>query len=335
MANSVIFNNGNDVGIGTTKSGFKLEISGTTSIADRTIGINGTPVVYLPDQGTAIGQFHGSLALGNGLRFLSGTAVSHGKNNTAVGVNALLSNTTGNRNTAIGNNALHSNTTGSTHIAIGYQALYHTTSGPYNVAIGIMPLRSNTTGSHNTALGFNALSGNTIGNYNTAIGLYALNGNSTGFQNTAIGFDAGVTSGDLQNITAIGRGAKVDSSNKVRIGNTNVTWIGGQVGWTIASDGRFKNEIEDIDLGLDFINQLRPVSYKRISGDDNRIDYGFIAQEVEAILNGKNTNIVLTDNTEEQMKSITYEALIAPLVKSIQEQQRQIDELRMRLDQLE
>ena len=44
--------------------------------------------------------------------------------NTAIGVNALYTNTWGANNTAVGSYALYSNTTGNDNTAIGYNALY-------------------------------------------------------------------------------------------------------------------------------------------------------------------------------------------------------------------
>ncbi|RYX80068.1 tail fiber domain-containing protein, partial [bacterium] len=49
------------------------------------------------------------------------------------------------------------------------------------------------------------------------------------------------------------------------------------------SDVRQKRLIENSDLGLEFVNTLRPVSYKWKVGD-NEIHYGVIAQETEAAL---------------------------------------------------
>ena len=118
----------------------------------------------------------------------------------------------------------------------------------------------NTTGFGNTAGGYNALYNNN-GSYNKADGYQALYTNTTGSDNTAIGAFADVTSGALTNATAIGYNAKVDASNKVRIGNTSVTSIGGQVGWTIYSNGRYKKDIKDDVQGLAFINSLRPITY--------------------------------------------------------------------------
>jgi hypothetical protein len=71
--------------------------------------------------------------------------------------------------------------------------------------------------------------------------------NTTGNYNTAIGYDAqGLISGvnGLFNTTCIGYGAKVIESNQVRIGNTEVTSIGGEVSWSTLSDGRFKNDFK-------------------------------------------------------------------------------------------
>ena len=53
----------------------------------------------------------------------------------------------------------------------------------------------------------------------------------------------------------------VDASNKVRIGNTDVTSIGGEVGWTSFSDERIKDNVKENVPGLEFIKALRPVTY--------------------------------------------------------------------------
>ena len=85
--------------------------------------------------------------------------------------------------------------------------------------------------------------------------------NIAGERLTAIGFAARVSADGLTNATAIGSGAEVDASDKVRIGNTFVTSIGGEVDWTTFSDGRYKKNIREDVQGLAFINSLRPVTY--------------------------------------------------------------------------
>jgi hypothetical protein len=148
-----------------------------------------------------------------------------GYGNTANGYVALYSNTTGTQNTANGFLALFSNTTGSLNAANGRSALYSNTTGNRNTANGYEALYSNTTGDLNAANGSKALYSNTTGNYNTANGYQALYSNTTGSNNTALGYYANVAAVDLTNATAIGAYATVNASNKIQLGDANVTAI--------------------------------------------------------------------------------------------------------------
>lgn len=274
-----------------------------------------------------------------------------GYSNTASGVSALYNNTTASKNTALGTNSLYKQSYyagtpwDSLNTAVGFDALYSNQptsvdNGVANTAIGAFALRANTTGNWNTATGLNALlnnnSGygntangqrallnNTTGHSNTATGLGALNNNTTGYANTAIGNGADVLGVDLTNATAIGNGALVDASNKVRIGNSSVTVIEGKVGWSTPSDIRKKKDVEDIGFGLAFIKSLRPVQYRLIQGND-RIDFGFIAQEVEARI-GTDYNVLGIAEDADRSLSLRYTDFIAPMVKAMQEQQAQIE----------
>ena len=137
---------------------------------------------------------------------------------------------------------------------------------------------------YNTAVGFESLSNTTTGSYNTASGSSALFSNTTGSQNTAIGHGANVTAVNLENATAIGYNAEVDANNKVRIGNTSVTVIQGQVAFTSSSDARLKDSITPVSDGLALVNDLNPVSYHRTNNPESDIEMGLLAQEVEATL---------------------------------------------------
>ncbi len=130
--------------------------------------------------------------------------VNTGYNNSALGINALFSNTTGSNNTANGVSSLQSNTTGTNNSALGYTALYSNTTGSSNSAIGYVALSQNTTGSSNSAIGQNALGLNTTGSNNTALGHVALYSNTTGSSNTALGYQAGryIADGSTANQTS-------------------------------------------------------------------------------------------------------------------------------------
>jgi trimeric autotransporter adhesin len=237
-----------------------------------------------------------------------------------------INNPRGGYNTAVGAFSLGNNSTGNNNAALGMYSLYYNDTGFYNTAIGVNAMYSNISGYSNTAVGLDAL-GNNNGSYNTAVGISALKWNSAGNSNTAIGYGAGVKvhpyGGSYSNTTAIGSGAIADDSNHVKIGNSSVTQIGGQVAWSNLSDIRQKKDIDNITLGLDFIQSLRPVEFRLINGN-GRVDFGFIAQEVEALL-GTGYNVLGIGGGQGRTLSLRYTDFVAPLVKAIQEQQEIIE----------
>lgn len=352
-----------------------------------TFGTYNTGVGYFAINSNTTGNYNvaiGSEALSNNTTGLGNTATGYwtlysnttGIRNTAIGDLALFSNISGNSNTAMGAKALYSNTNGYNNIANGYYALFSNTSGYNNTAIGTNALYVNIAGDYNTANGFqalynsagdyntangvNALYSNTTGYRNAAHGAYALYSNTGGYYNTALGYNADVTAGNFFNATSIGYNAKVDASNKVRIGNTLVTSIGGQVGWTVFSDGRYKRNIKQDVQGLAFINSLNPVTYtvdvkglnayhnkgsKEPTGDLNvkvaaeiekseeaasKIIYsGFIAQDVEKAAKNLNYSFSGVDmpQSKDGLYGLRYSDFVAPLVKAVQELSKKTDEI--------
>jgi uncharacterized protein (TIGR02145 family) len=132
---------------------------------------------------------------------------------------------TGSGNVVFGGSAFNQNAAADDNTVIGNSAMANATTGNNNVAVGAYALGANTTGYWNNALGFGSLQGNTTGFQNIAVGNATLGINTTGFQNTAIGNQADVAVEDLNNATAIGHAAIVDASNKIQLGNTDVTSV--------------------------------------------------------------------------------------------------------------
>ena len=98
--------------------------------------------------------------------------------NTAVGVGALLADTTGgNNNSAFGYNALNLNAGGLRNTAMGANALANVTGNNDNTAMGYGALMLAQNPIADTALGSLALYNNTTGQVNTAIGYSALYNN--------------------------------------------------------------------------------------------------------------------------------------------------------------
>ena len=96
-----------------------------------------------------------------------------------------------NTNTALGVRAINSASSGSQNTAVGFESLFTTNIGAANTAIGNRALRANGIGSNNIAIGRDALLVNLSGNKNIAIGNNAMESMSTGEANVCIGHYAG------------------------------------------------------------------------------------------------------------------------------------------------
>ena len=341
-----------------TMTGGNNSALGANSLFSNTSGSNNTAVGLYSMYFNTVGTSNTALGLS------SLTSNTTGNNNTAVGVNSLLSNNSGIENTAIGFNSLYLNTTGvnntavgnlslftnqgSHNTAIGHSSLFSNMYGHANTALGFSSLFTNDNGYGNTAIGYNSMHLNVSGDGNTAIGLSSLynssgDGNTAiggsslynnlyGHNNTAIGIYSGtnITSGN--NNTTIGQGAIVPDgslSNQVRIGNTDINYAGVQVAWTITSDIRWKSNILNSNLGLNFISKLNPVSYTRNNDERHKTEYGFIAQDVEEVLKESGIDnsgmINIDDKGNYEMR---YNDLLAPMVKAIQELKDENDVLK-------
>jgi hypothetical protein len=83
------------------------------------------------------------------------------------------------------------------------------------------------------------------------------------------------------------------------------------------SDMREKRDIHPSDLGLDFVLNLRPVSFRRMGGE--RPHYGFIAQEVESVLDGKDFAGLIKPENPDEMMGLRYGEFVSILARAIQE----------------
>jgi hypothetical protein len=296
-------------------------------------------------------------------------ATTTGALNSALGSSALTNNTTGANNVAMGFAASQLNTSASNNTALGYAAMNANTTGANNVAVGANALDANTTASDNTAIGDNALGANTTGASNTSIGINAGNGNTTAANNVYIGNNSGVesvvnqTGGDGIYIGAFAHGTATDSQAPIVIGynvagDAGYTTLGngaddiraahGNVTWATVSDERVKKDIEDSTVGLSFINDLRPRTFKyKAKGDipeefkdyeegsteaykNSNTNHGFIAQEVKAVIDN-HSDIVdgfrMWDVRESGQQEVAEAAIIPMLTKAIQELSAKIAEL--------
>ena len=169
-----------------------------------------------------------------------------------------------------------------------------------NTANGVQALFSNTTGFNNTASGVQALFSNTVGFNNAASGFGALSSNTTGGNNTGMGSGANVSAGNLFNATAVGANAIVNASNKVRLGNTSVTVIEGQVAFTASSDKTKKENFQPVD-GEEVLGKIRGFelsSWNFIGHDPKEFrHYGPMAQDFFAAFGQDGVGQIGTETT--------------------------------------
>jgi len=326
--------------------------TGSWAMYSNTAGSNNTAMGH-----SALYQSSSNNNVGMGYYALGGT--NTGGQNVAVGSSAMSSVGQGNHNVAIGYQALYRINGGSFNTATGAFAMNFTNNGSNNTAMGNQVMWSNTTGGTNSAFGNAAMYSNTTGSNNVGVGYNALYFNATGSYNTAVGTSAGNNNGTIPiNFTALGynAGHVGSGSNTIEIGNTSVTWIGGNVGWsTFFSDGRAKTDLKEDIPGISFIKKLRPVTYRlnlrnqqMLLGNSDTIEWagkydieqqiqsGFVAQEVEQAAKELhyNFNGVTPPQGNRKLYSMQYAAFVVPLVKAVQEQQQIIEAQQKKIDWL-
>jgi hypothetical protein len=299
----------------------------------------------------------------------------------------------GNNNVMLGDSAGKFATTAAGSVFIGAGAGLGITgtklTGNNNIAIGINAGTKLQGGAqNNTLLGGDAGKGITTGNSNTIMGHesapLALGANNTGIgkgcftlltgaSNTALGTSSGIaiSSGDANVMIGVnsGRaghpgGAVSTADGQLCMGDDNITNAFIKVDWTVTSDQRDKTDFTALDLGLDFVKALNPVTFKwdsrsKYLTDDNRdtvdlntitndgthkedwTDVGFKAQEVVALEEaagytyGSKANLTTSLTSDGKQYGIQYSKFVPILVKAIQEQNALIVALTARVATLE
>lgn len=316
-----------NVAVGYNSQSHTLKGSDNTSMGNRSLRDN-----LLGTQNTAVGTY-------SSVNNITGT------DNAALGGNTLQQTLHASNNTAIGYGAMHffqddknkntddTYTYGYRNTAIGTQSMQDGKNAAYSVMIGSYAGRY-TEGNHNVGVGSSTMYNLTTGEQNVGVG-----GNTNaevieGDNNVSIGYAAGPNR-DYSNTTSIGANAHANGNNEVQLGSAEST-VYAHKELQIRSDRRDKKEIRDTELGLDFINQVRPVDYKYNNSSSDRFHHGFIAQELEALEDyefGGVTNPKYTGGDD--VYSVGYSEMIAPLIKAVQELSKENQTLTHRIEKLE
>jgi hypothetical protein len=263
--------------------------------------VEGLVFALTQDFGTANTERNLSLGKGSGGTAVTGSLIG----NTAVGQGAGASLTTGRVNTILGNASAPNLTTGNANMVIGANAMQALTTGSNNVALGL-------------GAGFSAA--------------------GTASNNTFIGKDVGLNGFNTftgSNLTIIGNGANPSGtavSDEITLGNASIAALRCQVSTISAlSDERDKIDIEPLNYGLAFLNELNPVEFTWNMRDGAKVgvkDIGFIAQDLAAVEDAHDSErLQLTLRSNPDRLEATPGRLIPILVKAIQELTARIEEL--------
>ena len=259
--------------------------------------------------------------------FIGSTPSAVGTYNLVLGMGNAGKITNARMNIILGNESATSLTTGLGNVSIGRYASRSLTTGNGNIHIGI--------GAGNAAMG-NQHTGSESDNIYLGTERIPLGNN-----NVVIGRDAIARSYIYQLFSQTG--------NQVILGNRLTTKYMTNKSWSVYSDRRIKKNIQEDVHGLDFVMQLRPVTYNyrmipegqsipqeyieanKKSNEEPEITKlkfsGFIAQEVQEAADkiGYDFSGVQKPESDEFMYSMSYSEFVVPLVKATQEQQKIIE----------
>lgn len=325
--------NGGFFGFGTAASTYRIDVSGDVNVtgnyyingvAISTGGVTGTGTTnYLP-------KFTGASTIGNSAIYDNGGNIGIGTSTGIVRKLTIYSATADNQLLIAG----AAPSVRLTDALTG--AIYHAT---YGLATGTNDYITNAVAGDfciSAATGSNIIFGNNIVE---AFRVFS-NGNigiNTGSTNAGYKLDVNGTASAT--MFYVGTSTPSDASLRVELTSgyaIKVTrtgldrfWVDSDgagylkaAAWTYGSDLRLKENIKDVVNGIDTILKLKPKHFDYIDGVKNNL--GFIAQDVQKVIPEA---VSITDKNTGYL-GLKTEFIIPYLVKAIQEQQAQINELK-------
>tara|TARA_R110000764_G_scaffold77595_1_gene155076 strand:- start:182 stop:820 length:639 start_codon:yes stop_codon:yes gene_type:complete len=204
-------------------------------------------------------------------------------------------------------------------------------------------------------MGANSLGGVTTGVGNIGIGDTAGANTivlTTGDYNICIGAASRTSAVGAEKQIVIGYDYTGNGDNKVNLGSSGgYVWNSYTVNntWTQVSDERTKKNIESDNLGLEFINKLRPVTFNwrhsteidsdfieetvnigRGEKDTETLIHGLIAQEVKEAMDSVDNTTFNGWEEGQDGQAISREMFITPLIKAVQELSAEVEELKQK-----
>jgi hypothetical protein len=293
---------GGNVGIGTTSPAEKLDLQGT-------MNMNGASGTYLQVQYN--GANRGYLGTANAT-IASGATTDLGLSATS--------------NLVFGTGG---SLTERMRITSGGELLINTTTDAGNFKLQVNGAIYSTNGTSENIWMNDGVSSSSL---QQASNIFFINSNASSATHGSIVFRSSSAYTERMRITNSGEvyiaGTTDQGAYNLQVNGTGVWGAGAYVN---GSDSALKQNIQPLDNSLDLVKQMKPVTYtyKESYSKDTSVQTGFIAQDLQILLKDKNyLNGIVKDGT---YLSVAYQNLIPLLVKAIQEQQIEIENLKKQI----
>ncbi|MBU0763836.1 MAG: tail fiber domain-containing protein, partial [Bacteroidetes bacterium] len=96
----------------------------------------------------------------------------------------------------------------------------------------------------------------------------------------------------------------------------------------LSSSKRYKKDISDME-NVDWLYELHPINYVYRNDDSKVRQYGLIAEEVEQV-----NPLFVSYNETGSPETVMYSKLISPMVKALQEQEKEKAEMKAEIESL-
>ena len=204
---------------------------------------------------------------------------------------------------------------------------------------------------YNTAVGAGAGYYISTGDYNISIGRAADQVTTNGAMNISIGASSKPSAAGSSFETTLGYNVTGTGSSTCTVGHaaSDNTIAYGTTTWSNPSDLRIKEEIKDEEIGLSFINDLRPRTFRYRKEKDipeeldahvadseerfrtDKYQHGFIAQEVKEAIDKHNLKDgfdMWSEDPKDGRQRVGPTAVIPMLIKAIQELSEEVEKLK-------
>ena len=257
----------------------------------------------------------GSVASADLSTAFGNSSVASGSISTAFGN---LNTASGNSSTAFGNDNIAA---GDASVAFGEG---NTASGSWSTAFGLGNIAS---ADRSTALGgsidLQATATNSVGiNLDSNVAQTVADANIMVIMGGNVGIGTTTPAGalDVDGTTYLRTtSASVAGDSAVCRNSSGEITVNTSATTCSVSSQRYKNSIEDLGIGIDFVNGMRAVSYQRNS--DNAQEIGFIAEEIAAL----DSRLVFYEADGTTVRGVKYEQITAVLTKAIQDQSGKLE----------